>query len=369
MGANAHNAARLARLAGSELDSLIREESYLYLGIDRTKPVRVQAQINERCNYRCLSCTFWRLPHYNEELTIEQWQNALRSLKDFIGRYAITFLGGEPFLKPGFMQLLEFGHEEGLGCGIVTNGSLLRGETIRRLVAAQPIFLDISVDGPTPGTHDKSRGVPGSLAAIERAIGALREASAKQGTRLAIRIKTVLHALNYHSMPDMATWTVRVGAACVDINPVNRWSPETYSDLWIGPDRMAELSAVVAELIQQRRTGLPIVTSEDQLKTIPDHFLGRKISPPTGRCHAGLRNYFIGPSGDVMVCSDFAPIGNVREQDARAIWQGDEARLRRQQTVECKRGCPVGCYTKRPIAQMIQRGAVLAARTSVDSGV
>jgi radical SAM protein with 4Fe4S-binding SPASM domain len=359
MGTTSHNFARLARIAINELGSSIREESYLYLGVDKTKPVMVRALVNERCNYRCASCTYWRLATYKEELTIEQWEGALRSLKDFVGRYAISFLGGEPFLKQGFVRLLEFGHEEGIDCGVVTNGSLLRGETIRRVVAAQPIVLDISVDGPTPETHDVSRGVPGSLAAIERAIGALRDESERQGTTLAIRIKTVLHALNYRSMPDMAAWAVRVGASCVDIHPVVRWSPETYSYLWIGPDRMVELSAVIAELIQQRRARLPIVTSEDQLRSIVDSFLGHEMPPATGRCRAGLRNYVIGSTGDVKVCGSFAPIGNVREQEARAIWASEEARRRRQQTVECKRGCPVGCYTKRPMADMIDRASVI----------
>jgi MoaA/NifB/PqqE/SkfB family radical SAM enzyme len=352
-------ASRLARIAASEVDSLIREESYLYLGLDRTKPVRVQALVNERCNYRCLSCTYWRLPHYKEELTIEQWQDALRSLKDYIGRYTIFFLGGEPFLKHDFVRLLEFCHDERLDCGVVTNGSLIRGETIRRLIAAEPVTLDFSVDGPTPETHDKSRGVPGSLAAIERAICALREESARQGRRLPIRIKTVLHALNYRSMVDMAAWTVRVGASCVDIRPVWRWSPETYSELWIGTDQMAELSAVIAELIRQRRAGLPIVTSEDELRIIPDHFLRGETPPRTEQCRAGLRNYFIGPSGDVTVCGYFAPIGNVREQEARAIWQGDEARLRREQTAACSKGCASGCYTKRPLAEMIGRASLV----------
>ena len=350
---------RLARIAAVELDSLVREESYLYLGIDRTKPVRVQAQINERCNYRCRSCTFWRLPQYHHELSIEQWENALASLRTFIGRYAVLFLGGEPFLKPGFVRLLELGQEKGFDCGVVTNGSLLRRETIRRLVAAQPIVLDISVDGPTPETHDVSRGVAGSLAIIERAIGALREESARQGTPLTIRIKSVLHALNFQSMSDMAAWTVRVGASCVDINPVARWSPETYSNLWIEPDRIAELSTIVDELIRQRRAGLPIVTSERRLSTIPDHFLEREIPPHYDQCRAGLRNYFIGVTGDVTVCGSFAPIGNVRDQEARAIWYGEEARLRRRETVDCATKCAFGCYTKHPINQMIERASVI----------
>jgi MoaA/NifB/PqqE/SkfB family radical SAM enzyme len=288
-------------------------------------------------------------------LTIEQWEDALSSLHTFIGRYAILFLGGEPFLKPGFVRLLELGQQMGFDCGVVTNGSLLRGETVRRLVAAQPIVLDISVDGPTPETHDASRGVAGSLAAIERAIGAVREESARQGKPLAIRIKSVLHALNFRSMSDMAAWTVRVGASCVDINPVVRWSRETYSELWIGPDRIAELSSIVDELIRQRRAGLPIVTSERRLSTIPDHFLERAIPAHYERCRAGLRNYFIGSTGDVSVCGFFAPIGNVRDQEARAIWYGEDARLRRRETVDCSKKCAFGCYTKHPISQMIER--------------
>jgi radical SAM protein with 4Fe4S-binding SPASM domain len=122
---------------------------------------------------------------------------------------------------------------------------------------------------------------------------------------------------------------------------------------------MAALSAVVAELIQQRRMGLPIVTSEDQLRAIPDHFLERKTPKHTERCRAGLRNYFIGPSGDVKVCGDFAPIGNVREQEAKAIWHGDEAQLRRVQTAECQKGCPAGCYMKRPLTDMIERARMV----------
>jgi hypothetical protein len=67
-------------------------------------------------------------------------------------------------------------------------------------------------------------------------------------------------------------------------------------------------------------------------------------------------------TGDVKVCRDFAPIGNVRDQETRAIWEGEEARLRRKETVECETRCAFGCYAKHPIVHMIERASLVFKR-------
>jgi len=84
----------LSRLAWMHVRNDIMEELYLKTGIDHTKPIAVYEFVNERCNYKCRYCEDWRLENYNEELTIEEWQNALISLKEFIGSYHIEFTGG-----------------------------------------------------------------------------------------------------------------------------------------------------------------------------------------------------------------------------------------------------------------------------------
>ena len=46
------------------------ETVYLKTGYDMTKPVTFYGLINERCNVKCRHCEYWRLKHYEEELTI-----------------------------------------------------------------------------------------------------------------------------------------------------------------------------------------------------------------------------------------------------------------------------------------------------------
>jgi MoaA/NifB/PqqE/SkfB family radical SAM enzyme len=61
--------------------------------------------VNERCNVNCRYCEYRRLKHYVKEMTIEEWQTALTSIKDFVAQLSINFSGGKPFIKPRFIRL------------------------------------------------------------------------------------------------------------------------------------------------------------------------------------------------------------------------------------------------------------------------
>ena len=70
------------------------------------------------CNVKCRYCEYWRLKHYVQEMTIEEWQSALKSIKEFVGTFSINFSGGEPFIKPGFIDLLGWCHRNGISAGV-----------------------------------------------------------------------------------------------------------------------------------------------------------------------------------------------------------------------------------------------------------
>jgi radical SAM protein with 4Fe4S-binding SPASM domain len=308
-------------------------------------------------------CEHWRkeFPR-SAELSVEQWKNALGSLRRFLGHYLIAFLGGEPFIKPGFLDILEFCRERDIDYSTITNGSLLlRGDTIPRLVRAAPVHLNVSVDGATADVHDRSRGVTGSLQTIERAIQAIRREQERTGRRFPIRIKPTVHLWNFHSMPSMVEWVQRVGADTVDFEPVRHWTPEVDRDLWIGPDQINQLREMVKELVGQKRDGAPIETSESRLMRMPDHFATGVVEPEVTPCRVGLRRFAIAPNGDVTTCWFFDPIGNVARQNARDIWLGAVARLRREETVACKRACAYSCMAQKPFKNLVERGRLLIA--------
>lgn len=73
-------------------------------------PIQIYVEVTYRCNLECEFCQFGgqRTPADNE-LSADELGEGLRE----VGRGAIvSFTGGEPFVKRGFMRLLEGGLKE-----------------------------------------------------------------------------------------------------------------------------------------------------------------------------------------------------------------------------------------------------------------
>src|ERR1700674_1618348 len=98
----------LVSLGAKHVRNALSEELYLRTGRDVTRPASIFAEVIERCNYKCRYCDYWRRPNYRDEMSIDEWQEALLSLKEFIGAYHVEFAGGEPYIKKGFLDLVRF---------------------------------------------------------------------------------------------------------------------------------------------------------------------------------------------------------------------------------------------------------------------
>jgi sulfatase maturation enzyme AslB (radical SAM superfamily) len=147
----------IAAVAANHFRNGLAQSLYLNTGMDITHPVTVYETVNEICNYKCGYCEFWRLPNYREEMRIEEWQKAILDLKAFVGRFHIQFSAGEPYLKKGFVDLLQFCHDNGVAGGMVTNGSAFMSDKIvQSTVDARPFNINISIDSKRPEVHDRS---------------------------------------------------------------------------------------------------------------------------------------------------------------------------------------------------------------------
>jgi MoaA/NifB/PqqE/SkfB family radical SAM enzyme len=359
--------ASLARLGVKHVSQTFSEKIYIFNQMDFTRPLAIRGSVNERCNYRCQMCDYWRLAHYKEEMTIAEWQAALSSLKAFIGEYAIQFVGGEPFIKKGFVSLLRFCAENRIRAGVISNGSCFTTRVAAETVAARPLNIDISVDGPRPEVHDGIRGMPGSLEQIMRGIDNLLGERVRQKHEFPIRIKSTINALNYRTMPELVDWTIRVGATSIDFEPLRRWTPETDEHLWIRDDAVEELGREIDAVVALKQGGAPIETSEPKLRNFPAHFRGERVAPALATCRVGLRDFHIKCDGNVEVCWNFPPIGNVKHQTAREIWWGPEAQKIRRETVACTVGCAYSCLAHRPLTDNLKRGLMLIKRLNQDA--
>ncbi len=349
----------IGRLGRRHLATLLPEVLYLNTGIDTTRPTEIRATVTERCNYRCLQCGCWRLEEYRE-MSIERWKAALASIKDFLGPYTIQFVGGEPFVKKGFLDILEFCRDESLDAGVITNGSAFAGERVAdRFVAARPLKLEISVDGATPEIHDRLRGVPGSLERITAGLLRLGEARRRHAARFPIRIKATLNAVNFRSMPDLVTWAVERGVTSIDFEPIREWTDESRGELWPTEEDLGELEAILGRLLEMQAAGAPIETSSGRLLGMLPHFRREPVPLEVATCRVGLRVFAIDPVGIVRSCDHFAPLGDLARQTAREIWTSAAAGEVRRATVACTRGCAYGCLATKSLVQKIRRGLMV----------
>ncbi|MFQ4141319.1 radical SAM protein [Chlorogloeopsis sp. ULAP02] len=343
----------------------LTEAVYLKTGLDFTKPRSIQGIVNERCNYKCRYCNFWRLDNYQSEMTIAQWQKALLSLKEFLGWYVIQFAGGEPFIKKGFVDLLEFCHAEGIAWGVITNGSTFNRKIVERVVAARPVNIDISVDSAIAEIHDFVRGMPNSHSNISQGIIFLREEQKRQGINFPIRIKPTVHRYNLRHLLELVNWTKQIGATTIDFSAVKHWTTEVKTELWIQDEHDLEiLRQTVETLVAMKKDGAPIETSEQKLYSFIDHFQGKTVKYGVLPCRLSLRDYHIRPNGDIIMCHLYPPLGNVRTSSAREIWYSKWTKQLRAQMVQCEKlgqpECGNLCLASHvPLLQQFQRGLLL----------
>ncbi|HJW13864.1 MAG TPA: radical SAM protein [Thermoanaerobaculia bacterium] len=115
------------------------------------------------CNLKCTHCFISCSPtnHSHEMLTLEEVRGRLREAAR-LGVREYYFTGGEPFLNPEIMAILEESLAQG-PVSVLTNGLPLTPErcrTLKRLSDQSEYSLDIriSIDGYTAEVNDPIRG-------------------------------------------------------------------------------------------------------------------------------------------------------------------------------------------------------------------
>jgi len=126
--------------------------------------VRMDIALSEYCNLQCQMC---RRPSEALFMDAERCKRAMTEAVK-VGVEYLSFSGGEPFVHPRILELLEHAFSLGAKVQMVSNGTLIRDKHLELL--SQLDCLTISVDG-TEAVHDRIRRRPGTY---RRSIETLR---------------------------------------------------------------------------------------------------------------------------------------------------------------------------------------------------
>ncbi|HKI20203.1 MAG TPA: radical SAM protein [Isosphaeraceae bacterium] len=287
--------------------------------------------INSICNQKCEHCFYWRSLNSKDDLTFDEIVGLSRSL----GRIEnLNLSGGEPFLRPEFSDICkQFIRHNGVRQIYVPTNGTFKERTIRHVKAIlEEKDLDLfvvehSLDG-MPEFHDRFRGQRDGFAKSIETYDALAEVQ-KSDPRLRIHAISTATDVN---MDEIRRLTTYLFERCPQMDHHNlamirgdRKNPalqsprlKEYKDLYEYVQRLwgsrehGRYGASVEPLLQWAKGR----TAAKQTQVVP--------------CRAGVLSAVVYANGDVSVCENHEPIGNLRQHSFPEIWRSDRARALRQ---------------------------------------
>jgi len=309
-------------------------------------PFQVVWNITRKCNLKCEHCYENAGSKARDELNSQEVLKGIDILAE-AGVTSLAFSGGEPTIHPHILEFIKHAKDQGIFVATATNGyTLSKQKIVDRYVDSGLEFVQISLDGLNPTTHDSFRGVSG---AWDKAVQAITNCVE---TDLFVEVATTVTEHNFSEIPSMIDFVRNLGVQWFMLynfiptgngrEIVNQdLSPEMRDELLKtaynenGKDEMQILStapqfARVAESVASKKT--PI---------IPTHFYNpeytnenlKKLADFIGGCGAGRFYLSLEPNGDIFPCVFFPHdeelcLGNILSDDFNDLWKNNELLLK-----------------------------------------
>ncbi len=300
-------------------------------------PSQVHLSVTGRCFMPCRHCDMHR--NNSRDLPTRRWFSIVDRLAHWLGTAAVNFVGGEPLMRRDLETIMARSAEHGFQVSFNTNGWLLTPHRARRLMEAGTSIAYISLDGVRESTVDHSRGRKG---AFRRAIEAMENLERLPSPRVVVAC--ILHGGNAREISPLLEMLRSRGHQLVVQALYQSFGEEPFDPSWykrsiLWPRDPAPVLEALDMLIEIRLAGGPVCNSVAQLQAMKAYF-----QDPTKHnglsCRAGHSDLAIDPRGNLLLCFNMDPVGNVFEPTTLdRIWIRPATMKRRWQISRCKRTC------------------------------
>ncbi len=125
-------------------------------------PLLVVWNFTYKCNLSCKHCYSDSGKISKMELSTKEAMDVVDQIADF-GVTSLAFSGGEPLMRKDFFEVARHAVNSGLYVSVATNGTLLTKENVKKLKEIGINYVEVSLDGSNPQTHDIFRGQIGAF--------------------------------------------------------------------------------------------------------------------------------------------------------------------------------------------------------------
>ena len=320
-------------------------------------PDTISFTITNACNLRCRMCGQWSETGYvhknpdriKREIGLSDWKRVTDELAaNHI--YSVLLRGGEVFLYPDVLELIEYINSKGIFISIDTNGTVL-GNYIKDLVRIGKMHLTFSIDGPEE-IHDMVRGVPGSFRKMYQNIAALNDLEKESPNTISKSITFTVSPCSYKGLnriPDIAR---SLGIGTITVVPYYYFTNKTVQEYGQLVQKEFGCTAFSLKGFHHEESGIDIPAFKEEYRKYLENLKGLYNFPYMGstkdgfglsdfvtwfqdtktwagtqRCMNVERFIDVQPDGCVNFCTDFPDvgIGNITEYSIKEIWNSEQA--------------------------------------------
>jgi MoaA/NifB/PqqE/SkfB family radical SAM enzyme len=189
-------------------------------------PQSVSFTITNACNLRCKMCGQWSENGYmldestriKPAMKLHDWKRVIDEIAEH-NINSVLIRGGEPFLHPHILEILNCLDSKNIFISIDTNGTLLK-EYAADLVRIGNIHITVSVDGPED-IHDEVRGVKGCFQKIKENIMFLHELEKNNTKKIGKSVCFTISPYSYKGLGVMPDIVRSLSIDTINIVPYN----------------------------------------------------------------------------------------------------------------------------------------------------
>lgn len=310
---------------------------YSYL----SAPLMLFFDITNKCNLNCVHCNVRSGKSLHNELSTEEILKVIDELAE-MKVFLVVLSGGEPLLHPDFFEILKYViAKQDIDVGFVSNGTLIDDSVASELQSLGVTYVQISLDGAKPETHDSFRGKAGAFGRTVNGIKSLVNAGIDVG------ISTAVSKINYDDIPEVLKLTISLGAVAFHaerVLPAGR-AKDDINRLILSSEQYKELFLFLQKKQNELKNIINVVLGIGYDPTMLREMEEEKIivGCPAGRSICGITS-----DGSVLPCSFLPPhifrAGNIRNNAFKQIWDNSPILWTFRKALDLKGKCAACKY-------------------------
>jgi MoaA/NifB/PqqE/SkfB family radical SAM enzyme len=302
-------------------------------GAPLPSPVEAYFEVANRCNSLCATCPLTFSPQEDaRQLSFDEFKTLVAQLPDL--RRAVMQGIGEPLLNRDLARMIRYLKERGVYVVFNTNAALLTRRRQVELIESNLDELRVSLDGSTPETYLKVRGIPvfdRVVANVSEMVQTKHELGAT-APRLSFWVTGMRE--NLHELPGVIDLAARVGVDEVYLQRMVFGFADdglANADQSIYAGYRDEAEAIIADAEQRALAQGVSFRGADALSPRESILERPPVAEPWRACSRPLRLAYITAQGNALPCC-IAPftdapyesitLGNYLQEGVQAVWTG-----------------------------------------------